>query len=222
MTDLEAPQRLDGAERRTGRIRPVPGTPGIDGYFDTQFQLRIFKLLPGEWFVSRRHEILTTVLGSCIAACIRDPKAGIGGMNHFMLPTNNRDSGGWGTMASTENRYGSYAMESLINGILKLGGERSRLEVKIFGGAAVIKGMSDVGGRNIEFVRNFLHTEGLRIVAENVGADTPRRVNYFPRTGEVMIKRLRSLSGQSIAIREKDYMSSLVQAPVTGSIELFD
>jgi chemotaxis protein CheD len=208
------------AERRRN-MHELPGTPGNDGFVDSKFNKKVFKLLPGDYFVTRRDEILTTVLGSCIAACIRDPVAGVGGMNHFMLPTASLDSGAWTGNASNANRYGAFAMESLINSVMKFGGRRDRLEVKLFGGAAVIPGMSDVGARNIDFVRRFLHLEGLPVCAESVGDTTPRRVNYFPRTGEVLVRKLRLTSRDQLAAREKDYLSALTKEPVSGDIELF-
>lgn len=209
------------ATDRRRSTRPVTGTPGNDGFIDSKFNKKVFKLLPGDYFVTRRDEILTTVLGSCISACIRDPIAGVGGMNHFMLPNSTLDSGAWTGGASNSNRYGAYAMESLINSVMKFGGQRNRLEVKLFGGAAVIPGMSDVGARNIEFVRRFLAVEGLPVVAESVGERTPRRINYFPRTGEVLVRKLRLISGESVAAREKDYLSALTKEPVSGDVELF-
>ncbi len=213
------PAAPEGDRRRA--VRPLVSTPGNDGYFDAKLNKKVFKLLPGDYFVTRRDEVLTTVLGSCIAACIRDPVAGVGGMNHFMLPTAGPDSGAWTGAASNSNRYGTFAMESLINAVMKFGGRRDRLEVKLFGGAAVIPGMSDVGARNIEFVRRFLGMESLPVSAESVGDTSPRRVNYFPRTGEVLVKRLRLVSGESVAARERDYLNSLAETPVQGDIELF-
>ena len=209
------------ASERRRSTRPLGGTPGNDGFVDSKFNKKVFKLLPGDYFVTRRDEILTTVLGSCISACIRDPVIGVGGMNHFMLPNSTLDSGAWTGGASNSNRYGAYAMESLINSLMKFGAQRSRFEVKLFGGAAVIPGMSDVGARNIEFVRRFLAVEGLPVVAENVGDRTPRRINYFPRTGEVLMRKLRLISGESVAAREKDYLKALTTEPVAGDIELF-
>jgi chemotaxis protein CheD len=206
-------------ERRRA-VRLLPGTPGNDGILDPRFGKKVFKLLPGDFFVTRRDEILTTVLGSCIAACIRDPQAGVGGMNHFMLPTAMHDSGAWGK-AGNANRYGAFAMESLINAVLKLGARRERLEVKLFGGAAVIPGMSDVGARNIEFVRDYLATEALPVTAESVGDVTPRRVNYLPRTGDVLVRRLRLVTRDSLAQREREYLQTLAREPVSGDVELF-
>lgn len=213
-------RRADGSQRKA---KPLFGTPGSDGFLDPHFNLKVFKLLPGDFFVTRRHEIFTTVLGSCISACIRDPIAGVGGMNHFMLPTGGISNEGVRLgRISAANCYGTYAMESLINALLKFGGEKRRFEVKIFGGAAVIPGMSDVGARNIAFVRDFLKTEGMPIVAENVGDTCPRRINYLPRTGEVLMKRLRSVADDAIVQREREYVSQIAQVPAAGDVELFD
>lgn len=219
--DWSGEERRSDAQRR--KAKPLFGTPGSDGFLDPHFNLKVFKLLPGDFFVTRRHEIFTTVLGSCISACIRDPVAGVGGMNHFMLPTGGISNEGVRLgRISAANCYGTYAMESLINALLKFGGEKRRFEVKIFGGAAVIPGMSDVGARNIAFAREFLQTEGLPIVAENVGGTFPRRINYLPRTGEVLMKRLRSIVDDAVVQRERDYASQITQAPAAGEIELFD
>jgi chemotaxis protein CheD len=203
---------------------PLPGTAGNDGYFDKQLNTLVFKVMPGEFFVSRRNEMFTTVLGSCISACIRDTKVGIGGMNHFMLPEalNFDESFSRNGAASTANRYGAYAMENLINTILKYGGHRENLEVKIFGGGRIVPGMSDVGQRNIEFVRWFLAMEKLNIVAEQVGDTCPRRVNYFPRTGVVLVRRLRSLQATAIVQREQQYMTNIAATNSGGEIDLFD
>jgi len=121
-------------------------------------------------------EVLTTILGSCIAACVRDPVAGVGGMNHFLLPES--DSGD-----STDLRYGVNAMEILINGLLKLGADRRRLEAKLFGGANVLSGLSDVGHRNAAFAEQFLKDEGIRYVGGDIRGDHPRRIQFWPVTG---------------------------------------
>lgn len=134
------------------------------------------KILPGEYYVTRSNEAITTVLGSCIAACIRDPVTGIGGMNHFMLP-----------------RCGSHAMQSLVNGVLKLGAHRDRLEVKLFGAGRILAAITDVGARNIEFIRNYCKSEGLRVVAEDLGDICPRQVAFFPATGRARVRHLKPL-----------------------------
>jgi chemotaxis protein CheD len=119
-------------------------------------------------------------------------------------------------------RYGSFAMESLINDLMKLGGRRERLEIKLFGGGNILTSMTDVGARNIEFVRKWLKMEGLRIAVQDVGDVYPRRVVYFPATGRVLVKRLRSLDGKSIAEREQQYLVNLRQKPEGNDVELFD
>ncbi len=142
-------------------------------------------------------------------------------MNHFMLPAS-ADADGWkSTSLSAATRYGNFAMEHLINVILKNGGKRQNLEVKIFGGGRILANMTDVGQRNIEFVHDYIKTEGLRVVAEDVGSIHPRMVVYFPTTGEVKVKRLRSLHNNTIAEQEKKYISIIETKPVGGEIELF-
>lgn len=181
------------------------------------------RLSPGEYYVTKSDEAVATTLGSCIAACIRDSVSGIGGMNHFMLPaTDAAASNPWkaaGLGASA--RYGNFAMEHLINGILRTGGRRENLEAKIFGGGRVMAKMSDVGMRNILFVREYLKTERVRLVAEDVGDIYPRMVVYFPVTGEAKVKRLRSLHNNVIAIQEGSYLDKVIAKPVAGDIELF-
>lgn len=116
-------------------LKPLSGFEGIQRYWDRERQMPAAKILPGEYYVSNQNELITTVLGSCVSACIRDPVAGIGGMNHFMLP--NSERGNWNgkhSIASNATRYGNFAMEHMINDILKHGGERGNLEVKVFGG----------------------------------------------------------------------------------------
>ncbi len=131
----------------------------------------------GEAYVTdKKDEMLTTILGSCVAGCIRDPVRGIGGMNHFLLPEGGEDD-------RDAMRYGVNAMELLINEILKKGGDRSRLEAKLFGGANVISAMSGIGSRNAEFARRFLANEGIPVIGGDVGGSNPRRVQYWPATG---------------------------------------
>ncbi|GAA0530482.1 hypothetical protein GCM10008941_07340 [Rhizomicrobium palustre] len=135
------------------------------------------QLTLGDTYVtSDPDEVLTTILGSCIAACIRDPVSGVGGMNHFLLPD--------GNSGDREARcYGVNAMELLINDILKHGGDRRRLEAKIFGGANVVSALTDVGSRNYAFARQFLQDEGIPIVGGDVGGDLARRIQFMPFSG---------------------------------------
>ncbi|HEB95358.1 MAG TPA: chemoreceptor glutamine deamidase CheD [Sedimenticola thiotaurini] len=210
------------SKRSVGLPPPVPGFERINRYWDRKLALPAAKILPGEYYVTRDDEMITTVLGSCVSACIRDRVFGIGGMNHFMLPES--EHGGWGTATdptSTATRYGNYAMEHMINEILKLGGHRRNLEVKLFGGGRIINNTSDVGARNIDFVRSYLETEGLPVVGEDLGGIHPRRIQYFPRSGRARVKKLRHLHDTRVIEREQAYRRDLEQAPVAGEVELF-
>ncbi|WP_322027036.1 chemoreceptor glutamine deamidase CheD [Burkholderia sp. BCC1977] len=159
-------------------------------YFDNHFERPGVKLLPNEFYTTSEDMVLMTVLGSCVAACLHDPFAGIGGMNHFMLPDDGADAG---AAASESMRYGAYAMEVLINELIKAGGRRERIEAKVFGGAAVLAGMTtiNIGDRNADFVRRYLALERIRITAEDLQGVHPRKVAFMPRTGRAMVKKLR-------------------------------
>lgn len=182
------------------------------------------KILPGEYYVTCHDEAITTVLGSCISACVRDPRRRIGGMNHFMLPEDAAGaSNSWlEPSVGLATRYGSYAMESLINDLMKLGAARSRLEIKLFGGARILASMTDVGARNIAFVQAYLKLEGYAVTAEDVGGSQPRRIIYFPASGRVKVRRLRAVENRSIADREQQYLARLGRQPDGGDVELFD
>ena len=176
-------------------------------------------LLSGECFVSNVPDhVIVTILGSCVSACMYDPVAQIGGMNHFLLPEGPTSS------AADDNdaaRYGCYAMEELINAILKRGGMKKRLEVKIFGGANVIESSTQIGSRNVAFVRDFLRNERLPIVSEDLGGDYPRRVRFYPTTGKAMMLRLRRKDDFAVVKDEKAHLKTIQRKPVEGSIELF-
>lgn len=159
-------------------------------YFDREFGMAAVKLLPGEYYVTSTDMLLTTVLGSCVSACVHDSAAGIGGMNHFMLP---QDADPTARDASAAMRYGAYAMEMLINELFKAGARRERLEAKVFGGGAVLASMTklNIGDSNADFVLRYLETERVRIVAQDLRGSLPRRINYFPLTGRVAVRKLR-------------------------------
>ncbi len=201
----------------------LPGFEHINHYWDPTRNAYGAKILPGEYYVTVRNETIATVLGSCVSACIRDTVFGIGGMNHFMLPGNvSGDSNSWGNSVVSESaRYGNYAMEHLINAILKYGGNRKNLEVKIFGGGRILAHATDVGRRNIEFVKNYMRVEGLRLAGEDTGDIYPRKVLYFPMTGKVMIKKLHAVHNNTIIERENAYVDQLKKEPVSGEIDLF-
>ncbi|MDX9993796.1 MAG: chemoreceptor glutamine deamidase CheD [Rhodocyclaceae bacterium] len=187
-------------------------------YFDRKFESEAVKVLPGEYFVTSAGVLMVTVLGSCVSACIRDREKGIGGMNHFMLA----DSGDSGALSSSA-RYGTYAMEILINHLLKLGARRSSLEAKVFGGGRVMEKLTSsmVGERNAKFVKDFLKTEGIAVAAEDLLDVHPRKVYFFPQTGRVLVRKLVRLHNDTLIRREKEYAARLTEAPVAGEIELF-
>ncbi|WP_373987920.1 chemoreceptor glutamine deamidase CheD [Duganella sp. BuS-21] len=188
-------------------------------YYDRTFDCQAAKILPGEYFHTNKDMLIVTVLGSCVSACIRDRVTGLGGMNHFMLP----DGGGDGSPVSASARYGTYAMEILINDLLKAGARRENLEAKVFGGGAVLKGFTaiNVGERNAAFVLNFLKVEKIRLVAEDLNDIYPRKVYFFPRTGKVLVKKLMQSHNDTLVKREIEYASRLKVAPVGGEIDLF-
>ncbi|MBT8119011.1 MAG: chemoreceptor glutamine deamidase CheD [Gammaproteobacteria bacterium] len=201
----------------------LTGFESINRYWDEKHDIYAAKILPGEFYVSVSGELITTVLGSCISACIRDRKTGIGGMNHFMLPTDiRRNPNSWNdTPVNMQTRYGNIAMERLINVILASGGKRSNLEIKLFGGGKVLQIDTDIGGKNISFVKQYLMTEGLKVAAEDVGGIYPRKVLYFPKSGRVRVKKLINEHNDTVKQREKKYIKSLDTSPIEGRIDLF-
>lgn len=188
-------------------------------YFDRHFQAEAVKVLPGEYFVTTTDMVLVTVLGSCVSACVRDREKGIGGMNHFMLAGGNGNE----TLNGASARYGGYAMEVLINHLLKLGARRSSLEAKVFGGGRVMASLSSsgVGDRNAQFVLDYLRTERIPVAAQDLLDIYPRKLYFFPTSGKVMVKKLVRMHNDTLARREKEYAERLVEAPVSGDIELF-
>ena len=201
----------------------LPGFEHIRRAWHAAHEAYAARLLPGEYYVTKNDEGVYTTLGSCISACIRDRVSGIGGMNHFMLPASAlADKDNWrSTSMSEATRYGNFAMEHLINEILKNGGQKQNLEVKLFGGGRIMANMTDVGMRNITFVHDYLKTEGLKAVSEDLGDVFPRMVVYFPATGKVRVKRLRSLHTNTIAAQEAQYLETIKEKPVSGDVELF-
>jgi len=191
-------------------------------HFDSKLGCDAVKLLPNEYFVTNEDIVLGTVLGSCVAACIRDPAAGVGGMNHFMLPGGDEPN----RTGSASMRYGAYAMEILINELLKAGARRERLEAKVFGGGAVLDQMRqlNIGERNAEFVLAYLRTEQIAVLAHDLRGEHARRVNYFPRSGKVLVRKMQSHRTKVetlLAKREQALQNSLEAAPPAPRVELF-
>ncbi|CAN8139285.1 chemoreceptor glutamine deamidase CheD [Thiomicrorhabdus sp. 6S2-11] len=177
------------------------------------------KILPGEFYVTKDNERIETVLGSCIAACVRDPIAGLGGMNHFMLPVDK--SAAAASELSDANRYGNYAMENLVNALLSRGAKRERLEFKLFGGGRIMASMTNIGWYNIGFAFDYIYTEGFKIVAQDIGDVFPRKVIYYPNSGRARVRRLNKMHNESLAAQENQYIHNIESKPVEGDVELF-
>ena len=214
------------AATRSGHPDMPPSLPGFESvnrYWDASNSIFVAKIQPGEYYVTTNGEMVTTVLGSCISACIRCADTKIGGMNHFMLPE--EVSGGkdaWEvTNVNAGTRYGTFAMEHLINNILRYGGNKQALEVKLFGGGRVMQLQLDVASRNVEFIQDFVRQEGLKVLSSDLGGVHPRKVNYFPETGKVRMKKLTVTSNDTLVKREQSYRKELVQKPQETEIELF-
>lgn len=185
------------------------GTEGVAShfYFDRDDQLEAVKLLPSEYFVTDKPMVLSTVLGSCVSACIRDSGAGIGGMNHFMLPGDGRND-----RSNVGLRYGEQAMRTLVEAICRRGGRRDYLEAKVFGGGRVIAGMaSRIGEANASFAMAWLEREGIRVLAQDLNGDRARRVHYLPATGQVRVRRLNV--SENVRQREETLIEALLEAP---------
>lgn len=212
------------APQRGSALAPcLRGFEHINRYWDRRHNTFTAKILPGEFYVTRNREAIATTLGSCVSACIWDEVSGIGGMNHFMLPLTEKQIHEikWGNNVSDATRYGNYAMEHLINEVLKHGGLRKNLQAKVFGGGKILANMNNVGAKNAEFVLHYLALEKISITSQDLGDVYPRKVYFEPLTGRVLIMKIKSLNNDTIARREKDYQKNIVKAPVEGDIELF-
>ncbi|AGX87818.1 chemotaxis protein CheD [Candidatus Symbiobacter mobilis CR] len=203
---------------RLERLKTLPRNPGEASFFysDNHFRYDAVKVLPGEYYVSTEDILITTVLGSCIAACIWDSRVRAGGMNHFMLPDGESTEG--------MGRYGSYAMELLINQMVKLGGRRETMQAKVFGGGQVMAGFTamNVGERNTEFVLDYLATERIPIISQDVLDIHPRKVCYFPLSGKALVKRLAHAHPEALVVQErKGNVARVVQSTAGGSVDLF-
>ncbi|HXC21379.1 MAG TPA: hypothetical protein VNV13_07860 [Steroidobacteraceae bacterium] len=200
----------------------LPNFEHIRRTWDVDLGLPVAKLLPGDYYVTRYNEAIFTVLGSCVSACVRERKLGIGGMNHFMLPLD--QSGGtsaWAeNLVSSATRYGNVAMERLINDIMRLGGQRANLEFKVIGGGKVLDMALDVGARNAQFIRDYLKTEGFLITAEDLGDCFARKLYYNPSTGKLRVKRLTATVNRAVFERERQFEPTTSEVE-SGSVELF-
>jgi chemotaxis protein CheD len=211
--------RIVGGINSTPRLERLKAAPRKSGeasffFWDAHFRNEAVKILPGEYFVHDEDVLITTTLGSCIAACLWDRERRIGGMNHFMLPEGTGDTG----------RYGSFAMELLINEMMKRGASRLSMEAKVFGGGAVISGMSsiNVGERNTKFVIDYLNTERIPIVSKDVMDIYPRKVCFLPASGKAMVKRLASTNTDAVVALERAAAQKATPATAgAGTVDLF-
>ena len=213
---FSAPASSLGTSPRLTRLKAQPRKPGEASffYYDAHFKNEAVKILPGEYFVFDEDILIMTTLGSCIAACLWDRDAKIGGMNHFMLPEGDAGSG----------RYGSYAMELLIKELMKRGATRHSLEAKVFGGGQVITGMNtmNVGERNTAFVIDYLKTERIPIMSKDVLDIYPRKVCFLPASGKAMVKRLAPTNPEALAAQDRAAVQKAVPAHTGGgSVDLF-
>ncbi|MGB0682173.1 MAG: hypothetical protein ACPGOV_05675 [Magnetovibrionaceae bacterium] len=188
-------------------------------YFDKAMSKTVVQVVQGDFYVTNQPgEVLTTILGSCISACVRDPKIGYGGMNHFLLPS----PGDLGSAVNTSLRYGSFAMEQLINAILSRGGRRENLEIKVFGGGNVIRAASGVGHKNADFIEEYLANEGFMIASQHLRGNSARKVLFFPRSGRVRMRELPSTHADKIHSQEISRAVKVKKTTTPGTVELFD
>jgi len=192
----------------------------LSHYYDSMFKTQAVKVLPGQYYATDGDEMIVTVLGSCVSVCLRDNYSGIGGLNHFLLP---HDSSSSDSPLAESARYGVYAMELLVNHLLKLGAQRRRLEAKVFGGSKVIKDFTfaNVGERNVSFVLEHLKQEGIPVIAKDLLNIYPRKVHFFPSSGRVMLKKINSLHNTTLIEREKGYLRQVERKPIAGDVDLF-
>jgi chemotaxis protein CheD len=189
--------------------------------YDARVNGVVATLLPGDYYVATEGEMISTVLGSCVSACIHDRRLCFGGMNHFMLPVDESEGQSvWGTTASSTTRFGNVAMERLINSMLKLGARRDDLEFKLVGGGKVLDAVTDIGARNIQFVRDYVRAEGFSVLGEDLGDVYPRKVMYHPQTGRARVKRL-TRTDRYVVADERRYIRDLDRTAMNGTIELF-
>jgi chemotaxis protein CheD len=205
--------------------KTLRGFEHVNRYWDKARNSVIAKILPGEFYVTRHNELIATVLGSCVSACIWDSRNHIGGMNHFMLPITDKEIANisWANrnLPSDATRYGNYAMEHLINEILKNGGSRPFLQAKVFGGGRVLNQMTDVGRKNVEFVIEYLKLENISLSAEDLGDIYPRKLIFDPVSGRAWVKKLTTINNETISQREQKYRQNIASKPLEGDIELF-
>ena len=195
----------------------------VSRYWDKTKNAFCVKIMPGEYYYTNEKEYISTTLGSCVSACIWDEKHKVGGMNHFMLPITDKEHGQvtWGSLPTDATRYGNYAMEYLINEMLKHGGEKEEFQVKLFGGGKVLEGIGDVGKRNVQFVLDYVKTENLKVVSQDLGDIYPRKILFDPLTGRAWMKKIHDVNDKAVKTREEQYRKTIAVEDISGDIDLF-
>jgi len=179
---------------------------------DVEPNSKRINLIQGEFKVSADpHVVFSTLLGSCVGACMRDPIAGVGGMNHFLLPGSDAANG-----SPDSEREGVHLMELLVNGLMRQGAQRDRLEAKIFGGARMMRGLSDIGKKNADFAKRFLSYEGIRIVGSDLGGERGRRLHFWPVTG-----RARQSYIAAVVDAPPPFVAASPSRAIAGEVDLF-
>lgn len=195
-------------------------SPEANLYFDRYFNCYAVKILPGEFYATSNEHLIVTVLGSCIATCLFDPINNVRGMNHFLLP---KEDIGKSALLSESARYGTYAMERLINEMLKLGAKKNQMVAKVFGGGHVMKGLvhNNIGQRNVDFAFEYLKKESIPVIANDVLSDYPRKVYFFDEGGLVKVKKIKALHNTTILDRESEYRIKLKNVSIDSPVDLF-
>jgi chemotaxis protein CheD len=213
---------MTAAQKKTARLPHEIGPAATSRRIYSTNGEFLTRLLPGETHTTEdAKEWIVTILGSCVAACVRDPVTGIGGMNHFMLPESESGLSNTNPL-SAATLYGNFAMEMLINSVLGMGCPRSRLEIKLFGGANFTQGPAMIGKKNADFVLRYLSNEGLRVAAADLGGPYGRRIHYHPATGKVKRLFLMGSSEKTVNEEERKYQASLRAEPEAGTVQIFD
>lgn len=192
----------------------VTGFEHFKMFWEPRWERYATKIKPGEFYITNQNMVITTVLGSCISACIHDPVTKFGGMNHFMLPAESEDQG-------RSMRYGLFAMEQLVNELMKRGCDRHRIQVKLTGGGDMMGGLTNIGQQNIDFIKQYIVDEGLRVLSTDLGGDQARRVAYFPVEGRLLVNKLDHRSDKVVIEEERNFSVDVDHTPDGGDVELF-
>jgi len=197
--------------------QPLPQFKHIKRYWDSRRNILVAQVLPGEVYVTNQHELITTLLGSCISVCMRDKINKIGGINHFKLPKPTN-----GKYDSENTNFGICAMELLINEILKNGGNKSFFECAIFGGGNISQALtSDIGGKNLEFVEHFLRQESIPIVSRDIGHKSAQKIYYHPTSGKAFSVVNDDSSVSDVNTSEEQYIKRINNVIDKSNIEYF-